>query len=263
MWKTFIFLFCLVSLSISSACSTIQATEIPTQPNVEDQPQVDLSATATKKMKPTPPFQASTPPPAEILLPFQPVREYIAQVLDIPLEEVKLISHEPEDWPDTCLGAPRPGEICAEVITPGWEVVFNTPAGVIRAHLDKSGRFYRLVPPLESGDTSTPKPSPQLPSSGIEGTITIGPACPGPVKVGQPCPDQPYQATIRVLSEDRAPIAQTDSGTDGYFRIVLPPGTYILHPEASGPFPRAGDQIIVVQEGEFSQVEVRYDSGMR
>jgi hypothetical protein len=261
MWKIILFLLCLDILSISSACNTIQATVFPAQPIIEDQTQVDLSTTATEGIKATTPSQESTPLTEDINLPFQTIREYIAQVLEIPLDEVVLISHEPVDWPDSCLGAPRPDEMCLEVITPGWEVVFNTTAGMIRARLDKSGRFFRTVPPLRF-DGST-KPSPHLPTSGIEGLVLIGPACPGPVKVDQPCPHEPYQATIRVLGEDGTPVTQFISGADGRFKILLPPGIYILDPQSPGAYPRAGDQTIVVQDRLLSQIEILYDSGMR
>jgi hypothetical protein len=209
-------------------------------------------------MKPTSIIQAGTPPSKDIHLPFQAVRDYIAQRLEVPLVEVVLISHEPVDWPDSCLGAAHPNEMCAEVITPGWEVVFNSPAGVIRAHLDKSGRSYRLVPPFGSDDLP-----PLLPTSGIEGRVLIGPACPGPVKIDQPCPDKPYQATISVLSEDGTPVTQFISRADGRFKILLPPGRYTLHPQSPSAYPRAGDQTIDVQDDRFSKVEIHYDSGIR
>jgi hypothetical protein len=228
---------------------------------IEDHSNIDLSPTATAEMGPTPPHQSGTPPIDDILPPFQPVWETIAQALEVATEEVILISHEPVDWPDSCLGVPHPDEMCTEVITPGWEVVFNTPAGAIRAHLDKSGRSYRLVPPFASDDPTNPPP--QLPTSGIEGRVLIGPACPGPVKADQPCPDEPYQATVSVLREDGAPVTQFNSGADGLFLILLPPGRYILHPQSPGAYPRAGDQTIIVQDGLFSQVEILYDSGIR
>lgn len=41
-----------------------------------------------------------------------------------PLEQdgVKVISIEEKEWPDACLGKPGEGELCAQVITPGYEV---------------------------------------------------------------------------------------------------------------------------------------------
>ena len=65
------------------------------------------------------------------------------------------------------------------------------------------------------------------------------------------------------MGEDGTPLTQFNSTVDGLFRIVLPPGTYILRPQSTGAFPRADEQFVVVQDGRFSQVEIRYDSGIR
>jgi hypothetical protein len=112
--------------------------------------------------------------------------------------------------------------------------------------------------------TSTPANPTPVHSSGIEGHVTEGPMCPGPVPVGNnPCPDQPYQATISILDADNKEIAQVQTDVDGYFKIPLPPGTYILHPIATKPLPRASDQTVVVTPDQFTQITIMYDSGMR
>ena len=58
-------------------------------------------------------------------------------------------------------------------------------------------------------------------------------------------------------------MTQFTSGADGLFQVVLSPGTYILHPEVMGAFPNAGDQIVVVRDGQFNQVEILVVSQMR
>lgn len=101
-------------------------------------------------------------------------------------------------------------------------------------------------------------------SSGIEGYVTQGPVCPGPVRVGDStCQDQPYQATISILNPDNIPIAQFQTDNNGYFKFPLNPGSYILHPVSGKPMPTASDQTITVAEGQFTQVSVQYDTGMR
>jgi len=97
--------------------------------------------------------------------------------------------------------------------------------------------------------------------SGIEGQVFIGPNCPV-VREGEECPDQPYQATLTVNNPKGERIVQIQTEEDGQFKIPLPPGEYILHPE-SGRFPFADEQTIIVEEGAFTQVIVNYDSGIR
>ena len=99
--------------------------------------------------------------------------------------------------------------------------------------------------------------------SGIQGQITLGPACPGPVRAENPCPDRPYQTTITVLDQENKVVTQFQSDTQGIFNVVLPPGTYILHPASSAVMPRSGDQTVTVIQGQFTQVNIVYDSGMR
>lgn len=106
-------------------------------------------------------------------------------------------------------------------------------------------------------------PYPTL-SSGIEGTVTEGPMCPGPVPIGNnPCPDQPYQASIAIIDKNKKQIKQITTDNDGYFKIQLPPGMYTVHPEPGKPFPIASDQTVLVVDGKYTQVAIIYDTGIR
>jgi hypothetical protein len=88
--------------------------------------------------------------------------------------------------------------------------------------------------------------------------------CPGPVKVGDnSCPDQPYQATIVVLDDNNDQVTQVLCDSNGHFTVQLPPGTYVLHPISGNPLPRAADQTVEVSPGQFTQVSIVYDTGMR
>jgi hypothetical protein len=103
---------------------------------------------------------------------------------------------------------------------------------------------------------------PPPPDSGIEGTVLIGPMCPV-MREGEECPDQPYQAVLTVTSPKGERIVQVQTEADGRFRIPLPPGEYILHPESPNILPFAQEQSFVVMESEFIRVDVKYDSGIR
>ncbi len=109
--------------------------------------------------------------------------------------------------------------------------------------------------------------APQTPvslNSGIEGQVLIGPICPV-VRAGMDCADKPYQATITVRTSSGKDVTRFQTATDGKFRLPLPPGEYILHPEMpqGKPLPRAAEQPFTVQEGIFTNLTVNYDSGIR
>ena len=104
--------------------------------------------------------------------------------------------------------------------------------------------------------------SPAPRESGIEGQVWLGPMCPV-VQQGQPCPDQPYPATLTVNSPNNGTVMQFQTDGQGHFRIPLGPGQYSLHAESPNGIPFATDQVIVVGVGQYTQVTVHYDSGIR
>ena len=98
------------------------------------------------------------------------------------------------------------------------------------------------------------------PASGIRGTILAGPACPGPVRLDSPCPDRPVAMTVEVVSG--ATVAATfTSDANGTFSVNVGPGTYALRSKSGLPALR-GTTVVVV-EGQFTQVELHADTGIR
>ncbi len=117
----------------------------------------------------------------------------------------------------------------------------------------------------ESGDSMSDTPAEAMLQSGIEGLVTIGPQCPV-LEEGVPCPDHPYQAEITVREEGSGRVVATfTSDIDGRFRVELAPGRYVLDP--GEPLlvdePRAEKMTISVEAGRYTQVKVRFDSGVR
>lgn len=110
------------------------------------------------------------------------------------------------------------------------------------------------------GMLATPTPT----DSGITGKALIGPICPVVIE-GQDCPDRPYQATITVNSLEGRKIVQFQTDEEGNFTVPLAPGEYILHPETppDKPLPRAEEQRFTVKLGEYTRLNVLYDSGIR
>jgi hypothetical protein len=107
--------------------------------------------------------------------------------------------------------------------------------------------------------------SPQIPANtGIQGEVLIGPVCPV-VQLNNPCPDKPYQATLAILTSEGRKIMKVTSNAEGRFQVPLTPGNYILHPETppNQPMPFAAEQFFRVAEGQFTQLKVTYDRGIR
>ena len=52
-----------------------------------------------------------------------------------------VVSMTMTDWPDACLGAPEAGEVCAQVITSGYQVVFSVGASRFTYHTDEATRI--------------------------------------------------------------------------------------------------------------------------
>jgi len=98
--------------------------------------------------------------------------------------------------------------------------------------------------------------------SGIQGQISIGPICPV-VQEGMDCADKPYQASIKVLTSKGKDVIRFQSDADGIFKIALLPGDYILRPESPNALPYASEQSFTVLAGQFTQLTVIYDSGIR
>lgn len=80
-------------------------------------------------------------PPAVVL----DAQQWLATELNVAVEELQIVDMSQEQWSDSCLGLGGPSEICAQVITPGWRVIFE--AGGIRYEVrtDETGSSIRLA----------------------------------------------------------------------------------------------------------------------
>ena len=99
-------------------------------------------------------------------------------------------------------------------------------------------------------------------AQGIDGLVLLGPQCPVQTP-DDPCPDAPYQAWIVVRTAGGAQVTRVRSDAEGRFSVGLRPGSYILDPESGSPFPVAGEQSVVVDEGVYTDVIVSFDTGIR
>lgn len=59
---------------------------------------------------------------------------------------IVVLGYEQAEWPDACLGLAAPDEMCAGVITPGWEVVLQIGEEVVTVRTDDLGGVVRAEP---------------------------------------------------------------------------------------------------------------------
>jgi len=69
---------------------------------------------------PLPPTAPSYPPEAQVLVE-QAVAD-LSRRTQIPASDIRLLGVEGVQWPDSCLGCAKPGEMCLMVITPGYRI---------------------------------------------------------------------------------------------------------------------------------------------
>ena len=103
-----------------------------------------------------------------------------------------------------------------------------------------------------------------MPTSGIQGTVEVGPSCPVE-RLNSPCPPRPIAATVVVRNSAGSEVTRFRSDANGQFRVALAPGTYTLVGLAIGSsgMPRPIPSTATVVAGTYTTVNVEYDSGIR
>ncbi len=100
--------------------------------------------------------------------------------------------------------------------------------------------------------------------SGIEGQVVLSPSCPV-VRADRPCAPVPYRTTMQVRDPSGRIVAEFSSDAEGWFRVELDPGKYVIVPAApeSEMEPAAQPLEVVVEAGRYSRVKVKYESKIR
>jgi hypothetical protein len=111
-------------------------------------------------------------------------------------------------------------------------------------------------------------PAPIPNTSGITGTVLLGPTCPVMRNPPDPqCADKPYQTTLAVMAADgMTTITHFSSDTNGAFKITVPPGDYLIASASSNNnmYPRCSSTgIIHVKANIFTIAMISCDTGIR
>jgi hypothetical protein len=113
-----------------------------------------------------------------------------------------------------------------------------------------------LVTPMAYAETPTPS------GPGIEGTIVVFPAQPGPLRKDGPEAVPVGQITFDVR-KDNQKVASFTTDAEGRFQVSLPPGRYVIDrsdPGAAVGHWRFETEVVV---GKVTKVRWTGDSGMR
>lgn len=106
-------------------------------------------------------FQETADPATELPASVVNAWQTLADDLSASVEEIEVIGFERMEWSDSCLGLGGPAESCAQVITPGWQVMLSYEGTVYEVRTDQSGDTVRIAKPGE-GSPAAEAPDPEL-----------------------------------------------------------------------------------------------------
>lgn len=105
----------------------------------------------------------------------------------------------------------------------------------------------------------------RLPASGISGLTVVDIGCPT-LTTASSCPTQPIGARLQFTRQDSGvAVVELQTADDGTFTVELPPGRYQILPSNldGAPLPSAEPLAVDVVDGQFTQLTIQFDSGIR
>jgi hypothetical protein len=100
----------------------------------------------------------------------------LSKELGMPVDEIDFVSFERVEWPDACLGFAEVGEMCAEVLTPGWLVILDAKGQRFEFHTDRNGENLRWKPQTGTGDPGHIGDPDEVTLEGLSVEIDIDPS---------------------------------------------------------------------------------------
>ena len=145
--KTYSILLVVLLAVAGGACSILPPgyQDTPAEPKdtptdgVSPSPTPPTQPASTDEIQPDP----SQPIPANSILEIaiKKAREDLAQRLSIPSDQIIIIEARPVTWSDSSLGCPQPGMAYADVLTPGYLIMFEYAKNRYEYHSGKGLDF--------------------------------------------------------------------------------------------------------------------------
>jgi hypothetical protein len=85
------------------------------------------------------PYGESAPQSGDTPAAIEAVQAQAAEDVASNSEEIKVISVSPEEWPDSCLGLPDADEMCAMMITSGYEIIVSAQGKTLTYRTNQTG----------------------------------------------------------------------------------------------------------------------------
>lgn len=125
----------------------------------------------------------------------------------------------------------------------------------------------KIVPPSDYRFTFRviPKTSIETYTSGVRGTVSLGPTCPVERMPPDPaCAPKPYATAIVVYrTGSKSPHLIGNSNAAGAFEFSLPPGSYTLAAKGGTMLPRCNETSVAIVPDEYTSVTISCDTGIR
>ncbi len=83
-----------------------------------------------------------TPPPEEARV-IALAKRFVALTRNVSVEEVTVTELLRREWPNACLGITVEGEVCAQVVTPGFEIIMNAKGMKVTVRTNEDGSVVR------------------------------------------------------------------------------------------------------------------------
>src|SRR5574341_570452 len=127
--------FALMLALLIAACGPGATQELPTT--------TPLPPTPTHFVPPAATLTSISRPPVDLTPAQLAALRALMETLDLPAEQIKLVSTEAVDWPDACLGVLVHGVACAQVVTAGFSIVLEADGLQYEYHTNQDGTSLR------------------------------------------------------------------------------------------------------------------------
>lgn len=120
-----------------AACGSPQRQSADLQPAPTAPPLASVQPSSGAAASPD-----AAPPSPELIA---AVKARVSQEFGVAESQLQVQESQAVDWSDSCLGAAEAGELCAQMITPGYRIVLSSGTQQFEVHTDRTGRSIRLV----------------------------------------------------------------------------------------------------------------------